>query len=411
MAIPYVILGGGVAAGYAAQEFIEQGIEPGELRIISADERLPYDRPPLSKAYMAGKKSRDDILINPEDFYKQNGVDVQLKTRIKAIDLGARRLYDKNGLDTEFDQLLIATGSRVRRLDVPGGDLAGVHYLRSNTDADGILADAQEGKHVVIVGGGYIGMEVGATLAGRGLDVTLAYDTDRLMQRFFTPEMSSFFESYFTDRGIKQLSGQKAKAFEGDGRVRRVVLSSGATLEADFVVVGIGVTPATDLVRDTELHMQDGGIVVNKYLETNLPGIYAAGDVAMYYDVLYQKHRRIEHWENAVQQGKHAARMMHGSHGEYMHLPYFFSDVFDLSWEFWGDTADADQVVVRGEMGSGQFSVWWLNGWMVDAAFVMNRPDEEREIAPEWIRMHQTVDPDLLADAGSSLAKVTQPRL
>ena len=114
MAIPYVILGGGVAAGYAAQEFIEQGIEPGELRIISADERLPYDRPPLSKAYMAGKKSRDDILINPEDFYKQNGVDVQLKTRIKAIDLGARRLYDKNGLDTEFDQLLIATGSRVR---------------------------------------------------------------------------------------------------------------------------------------------------------------------------------------------------------------------------------------------------------------------------------------------------------
>jgi hypothetical protein len=157
--------------------------------------------------------------------------------------------------------------------------------------------------------------------------------------------------------------------------------------------------------------MQDGGIVVNKYLETNLPGIYAAGDVATYYDVLYQKYRRIEHWDNAVQQGKHAAQMMHGSHGEYMHLPYFFSDVFDLSWEFWGDTADADQVVYRGDLDSGQFSVWWLNGWTVDAAFVMDRPDEERDLVPEWIRMHQTVDPDLLADAHIALGKVTQPRL
>lgn len=411
MAIPYVILGGGVAAGYAAQEFIERGIGPGELCIISADERLPYDRPPLSKSYLAGKKSREDILINPVDFYEQNGVEVRLKTRLKAVDLDSRHLYDENGRDTEFDQLLIATGSRVRTLEVPGGTLPGVHYLRSNADADAILHDAKQGQRAVIVGGGYIGMEVAATLAGRGLDVTLAYDGDRLLHRFFTPEMSSFFESYFTDRGVRQISGQKARAFEGAGRVRRVVLGSGEALEADLVVVGIGVTPATELFRGTDLHMQEGGIVVNKYLETNLPGIYAAGDAAMYYDVLYQKYRRIEHWDNAMQQGKHAAQMMRGLHGEYMHLPYFFSDVFDLSWEFWGDAEDADQIVVRGDVGSGQFSVWWLNGWTVDAAFVMNRPDEERELAPKWIRLRQAIDPDLLAHAQFSLAKVIQPRL
>ncbi|WP_119071867.1 NAD(P)/FAD-dependent oxidoreductase [Aggregatilinea lenta] len=411
MGIPYVILGGGVAAGYAAQEFVEQGIEPDDLCIVTADERLPYDRPPLSKSYMAGKKSREDILINPEKFYADNGVDVRLKTRIRAVDLGSRRLYDEDGRDIEFDQLLIATGSSVRTLDVPGGDLTGVHYLRSNADADGIVDDAKNGQRAVVVGGGYIGMEVAATLTGRGVEVTLVYDGKRLLERLFTPEMSAFFEQYYTERGVKLIAGQKAKAFEGDERVERVKLGSGQTLEADFVVVGVGVTPATGLFGGSELHMQDGGIVVNKYLQTNLPGIYAAGDVAMYYDVLYQKHRRIEHWDNAMQQGKHAAQIMHGSHGEYMHLPYFFSDIFDLSWEFWGDTDNADEIVYRGDLDSGEFSVWWLNGWTIVAAFVMNRPDDERDRAAEWIRMHQRVNPDLLANADVSPAKVTQLRV
>ncbi len=411
MAYPYVILGGGVAAGYAAQEFVAQGIAPHELCIVSADERLPYDRPSLSKGYLAGKKSRDKILINPPDFYETNGIDVRLETQIRAVDLGRRRLYAQDGADIEFDKLLIATGSRVRTLNVPGADLAGVHYLRSNADADRILASAGDARRAVIVGGGYIGMEVGATLRGRGLEVTLVYPEDRLLARLFTPQMSLFFETYYRDRGVTLLPGHTVTAFRGDGRVREVVLENGDTVAADLVVAGIGVLPVTDLFADTDLHLQEGGIVVNKYLQTNLPDIFAAGDVAYYYDVLYQKHRRVEHWDNAAQQGRHAARMMCGRHAEYMHLPYFFSDVFDLSWEFWGDTEEADQVVHRGDVMSGEFSVWWLSGWTVNAAFVMNRPDEERDSAPEWIRMRRNVDPDLLADAAQPLSKVTQSRV
>lgn len=411
MAYTYVILGGGVAAGYAAQEFVEQGVGPHELCIVSADERLPYDRPPLSKGYLAGNKSRDDILINPPDFYLNNGIDVRLETRIRAVDLGRRRLYDQDGDDIEFEKLLIATGSRVRTLDVPGSDLTGVHYLRSNADADRILASAGDARRAVIVGGGYIGMEVGATLRGRGLDVTLIYPEDRLLARLFTPEMSLFFETYYRDRGVTLLPGHTVTAFRGDGRLQQAVLDSGDAVAADLVVAGVGVTPATELFADTDLHLQDDGIVVNKYLQTNLRDIFAAGDVAYYYDVLYQKHRRIEHWDNAAQQGRHAAQIMRGHHAEYMHLPYFFSDVFDLSWEFWGDAQESDQVVHRGDVMSGEFSVWWLDGWTVNAAFVMNRPDEERDRAPEWIRMRRRVDPDLLADSSQPLSKVTQPRV
>lgn len=222
------------------------------------------------------------------------------------------------------------------------------------------------------------------------------------MEKLFTPEMSTFFQRYYETRGVAVLSGAKVASFAGNARVSKITLESGQELPTDLVVAGIGVAPAIELFEKTELRLDDG-VVVNEYLETNVLDVYAAGDVANYYDVLFKKQRRIEHWNNAVEQGKYAARLLAGEHKPFVEVPYFFSDVFDLSWEFWGDTADADQVVHRGEVASGSFSVWWLREGRLVAAFVLNRPDEERELAPEWIKVGCRVSVELLQDVTKPL--------
>lgn len=405
MAYKYVILGGGVVAGYAAQAFVEEGIEPHELAIVSADDSLPYERPPLSKGYLEGEKSHADILINDESFYTDNAIDIYLNTRIIRFDLPNRRLYAENGDMIGFESLLIATGSKVRELDIPGINLEGVHYLRLDNDSREIRAAAQSAQKIVILGGGYIGMEVSSVLAGDGKSVTVVFPESRLMEDFFEPEMSDFFAAKYAEHGVTLMPGRSAEALHGESHVEQVELDKGDTLDADLVVVGVGVEPAVDLFMGTGLHIDDG-IVVNKYLETNRSGIYAAGDVANYYDVLFQKRRRIEHWENAVEQGGHAARVMtsrRNKRPQFMNLRYFFSDIFDLSYEFWGDKSGADEIVYRGDVESGEFSVWWLRYGRMVAAFVMNRPDEERELAPQWIRSHEVVSPDILRDEDKSL--------
>jgi NADPH-dependent 2,4-dienoyl-CoA reductase/sulfur reductase-like enzyme len=412
MAYDMVILGGGVAAGYAAQQFIKQGLAPEQLRIVSADDALPYDRPPLSKAYLRGKKQEQAILINPPEFYREHGIDVMLETRVEGVDFEDRRLMLAGGAPLPFDKLLIATGSHVRTLDLPNARLPGIHYLRRLSDARRIREASQHAQRAVLIGGGYIGMEVSASLAQVGLAVTVVFPNGRLMEKFFTPEMSAFFQRYYQDRGVTVVPNEKVASFEGQDRVTAVVLESGDRLPVDLVVAGIGVKPSTELFEGTDLHLEDG-VVVNKYLETNLPGIYAVGDVANYYDAVFQRRRRIEHWDNAVEQGKHVSRLMLGAHKEYLHVPYFFSDIFDLSYEFWGDTADADRVVYRGDLDSGEFSVWWLAGDTLVAAFVMGRPDEERELAPEWIRLRARIPAAVLEDEAQSLAEVAaqMPRL
>lgn len=411
----YVILGGGVTAGYAAQEFVEQEIEPGDLAIVSADDTLPYNRPPLSKGFLAGKQDIEDILINAPDFYDKHQIEVLLNTRVTRVDLNEKRLYTDTDTTIQFDKLLIATGSRLRKLDIPGSDLEGIHYLRYDDQSQRIADAAQQAQHAVVIGGGYIGMEVASVLAQQPqMQITMVFPEKRLMERFFTSQMSKFFQDYFEQRGVRFWPQTQPVAFIGDNdRLARVRLNTEQELPADFVVAGIGVEPATDLFKDTGLHI-DEGIIVNKYLETNRSGIFAAGDVANYYDVVFQKRRRIEHWDNAVQQARHAARMMTLSNrkqpDEFMYLRYFFSDVFDLSYEFWGDTEATDRVLHRGDVEGGSFSVWWLNGQRLDAAFVMNRPDEERELAPEWIQARRILRPEKLQDDTIPLSALTPLR-
>jgi NADPH-dependent 2,4-dienoyl-CoA reductase/sulfur reductase-like enzyme len=380
----YVILGGGMVAGYAAKELAERGLSAGELSIVSSDNVLPYERPPLSKGFLAGKEDEASIFINQPDFYAEHGIEVRLSCVVGRLDVQGKRLLLQGGDTVQFEKLLIATGTRLRMLDIPGATLAGICYLRSLDDAKRIRTRAAGAKRAVVIGGGFIGMEVASVLAQQGVATTMIFPEARIWERFFTPEMSNFFQRYYEERHVEILPGLRPAACTGEERVSAVTLDSGQRLPADLVVAGIGVIPATEALQDTGLELQNG-VVVNEYLETSIPGIYAAGDVASYRDPLFGKQRRAEHWDNAVEQGTFVARALTGEHTPFIHVPYFFSDVFDLSYEYWGDAEGSDTVGYRGETSSGRFSAWWLKNERLKAAFFLNQPGEEHDGASEWI--------------------------
>jgi NADPH-dependent 2,4-dienoyl-CoA reductase/sulfur reductase-like enzyme len=393
----YLVLGGGMVAGYAAKELASRGLGSGELLIISADDALPYERPPLSKGFLSGKENEAGILINNPEWYRQQGIEVKLRTEIDRVDLQQKRLGATSGETFEFESLLIATGARARKLDCPGNDLPNVFCLRSLDDSRKIRASMESCKQAAVLGGGFIGMEVAAVLAQKNIETTLILREDRVWNRVFTTPMSEFFERYYVSRGIQLLKGEWVSRLEGKGRVSGAVLSSGRKIPCDLVVAGIGATPVSELFTNSGLTVENG-VVVNEYLETMLPDIFAAGDVANYLDIIFDKRRRVEHWDNAVSQGQHWASLVRGDRKPFSHVPYFFSDVFDLSYELWGDSEGSTQTVARGDLNSSSFSVWWLKQGRLVSAFAMNRPDEERQVAAEWVKAKQLVSPERLAD-------------
>lgn len=373
-----IILGGGMVAGYAAKEFVENGLKAGELGIVSADNALPYERPPLSKSFLAGKDDERSVLISPEEFYREHGIGVHLNVEIGGIDAPGKRLKARDGEEFGFERLIIATGGRPRTLDVPGAERPHVLYLRSMTDSIKLRDALKNAKNVVVLGSGFIGMEVASQSAQQGRETTMVFPEDRVWKRLFTPEMSGFFEKYYQDRGVRFEAGAKAKEI-GE---REIILSTGKKLQADLIVAGVGIEPVTELADAAGIHV-DNGIQVDEYLKTNVTDIYAAGDVANYQDVLFNKRRRVEHWDNAVKQGQYIAGHLSGKAEPFKNIPYFFSDIFDLSYEFWGDTEGAERTEYRGDVNSTSFSTWWLKGGKVVAAFAMNRPDAEREKASQ----------------------------
>ena len=398
-----VIAGGGMVAGYAAKQLVELGWKPAQLAILSADTALPYERPPLSKGFLAGKDTAESIRINTADFYQKQGIEVRLGCRISAVDPKRKRLSLASGGEFGFDKLIIATGARPKTLDIAGAGLANVFYLRSLDDSKAIRECAARAKRAVVIGSGFIGMEVAAVLAQKGLEVTMVLRDDRIWKQFFTPQMSQFFESYYAARHVQFVKTATVSELKGGSVVSAAVLAGGRTIDCDMVVAGIGVHPVTELLAGSGIEVADG-VMVNEYLETSQPGILAAGDVANYQDVLFGKRRRVEHWDNAVSQGQYCARRLMGERTPFTHVPYFFSDVFDLSYEFWGDPANADEVIHRGDVSTSSFSVWWLRQKRVVAAFTMNRPEEERDAAPKWIEAKQGVSPAKLADASQPVS-------
>jgi NADPH-dependent 2,4-dienoyl-CoA reductase/sulfur reductase-like enzyme len=393
----YVILGGGMAAGYAAKRFAERGLASGELAIVSADSAYPYERPPLSKGFLAGKEQESGILISAPDWYKEKGIQVSLKTPIEAIDMPKKQIRAANGDTFGFEKLLLATGCRARRLKIPGEDLEGVFCLRSMDDSRKIREYAASAKNAVVIGGGFIGMEVASVLASRGIHVTMVVREDRVWRKVFTPEISAFFENYYAKRGVNIVKNSGVTELTDSGKVKEARLSDGKKIACDMAVAGVGAEPVTELAANSGLAVGNG-VIVNEYLEASETGIYAAGDIAFYPDAIFEKKRRVEHWDNAVSQGQHWSDVVTGDRKPFVHVPYFFSDVFDLSYELWGDAEGAEETVVRGDLKTSSFSVWWLKKQRVVAVFAMNRPDGEREAAPTWIQAKQNVAPERLRD-------------
>ncbi len=294
-----VILGGGMVAGYAAKQLVELGLKPGELAILSADTAIPYERPPLSKGFLAGKETEEAIRINPEDFYRKRGIDVKLGCVVSAVDPLRKRLTLKSGGEFGFNKLIVATGARPRTLEIPGAQLRNLHYLRSLDDSKAIQRSAENVKRAVVIGGGFIGMEVAAVLSHKGIEVTMILSDDRIWKRLFSPQMSSFFEWYYMSRGVRFAKNATVSELRGAETVSSVVLANGQAIACDMVIAGIGVRPAMEMLSNSRIDIGDG-VMVNEYLETGSPDIWAAGDVANYEDVLFGKRRRVEHWDNIL---------------------------------------------------------------------------------------------------------------
>ena len=270
-----------MVAGYAAKQLVELRLPKGESAILSADNAVPYERPPLSKGFLTGNDSEDAIKINPDDFYKEHGIELRLQCEVATVDLKGKRLILKSGDQFGFQKLIIATGARPRTLNIPGSGLHNLFYLRSLTDSKIIRNAAEKAKHAVVIGGGFIGMEVAAVIAQKGIEVTMVLNDDRVFKRLFSPEMSSFFESYYAARGVRLIKSMSVTELRGDQTVSSAVLKDGQIIQCDLVVAGIGVQPAIEMVSSSGLDI-DNGILVNEYLQTSHPDVFAAGDSANY---------------------------------------------------------------------------------------------------------------------------------
>lgn len=380
----YVILGGGVAGGHAAKEFLNAGVKKGELALVSAEKSVPYERPPLSKSFLAGEKAKAELSVVKEDAYAQHGVALHLNTRVSRVDTARSLLETEKGEEIGYEKLLLATGSSIRELKVEGASEADILYLRTVEQSARIRKAMAAAENPVVIGGGFIGMEVSAVIATQKGRCTLVFPETRLMEGFFTERMSAFFERYYRERGVDILPNASVSAFSRENGRKEVHLASGDVLPADLIVAGTGVEPRLELMKAIPIET-DRGVLVSESLETTVPNVYAAGDIAEYPDAVFHKRQRVEHWQVAADQGELAAHNMTGARDSYSDPPYFFSDEFDLSWEFWGDQSGTNEAYHVGDIKHGSFSVWWTQDGAVRATFVMGRIDEERQRAKRCV--------------------------
>jgi 3-phenylpropionate/trans-cinnamate dioxygenase ferredoxin reductase subunit len=366
----HVIVGASLAGAKAAETLRAAGFD-GRVVLVGAEDERPYERPPLSKDYLRGEVDREKVYVHGEGFYSEHDIELRLGTT--AVDLNASRkeLTLDDGDRLSYDRLLLATGSEPRRLTIPGADLDGVLYLRSVHDSDLLRERLDRGGAVVVVGAGWIGAEVAASARQRGLEVTVIEPASVPLERVMGTEVGAIYRDIHTEHGVQMLMGTGVEAFEGDEAVERVRTSDGRVVECDFVVVGVGVQPRLQLAAQAGLDV-DNGILVDEHLETSVPGVFAAGDVANARHPFYGERIRVEHWANALHQGPAAARNMLGQTVPFDRLPYFFSDQYEVGMEYSGFARDWDRVVFRGDLASREFIAFWINDERVVAGMNVN---------------------------------------
>jgi 3-phenylpropionate/trans-cinnamate dioxygenase ferredoxin reductase subunit len=394
-----VIIGGGLAGAKAAEALREQGFQ-GAVTLLAAEPHLPYERPPLSKTYLAGGSTFDEAIVHPADWYHENRIDLRLRTSATSVDAAAHRVHLDSGDAVSYDKLLLATGSVPRRLPIPGADADGVLYLRTREDSDAIRARFGDGKRLVIIGASWIGLEVAAAARDVGTHVTVIDVAELPLLGVLGPELAHVFADLHTSHGVDLRLGTGVSAITIEtGRVSGVQLAGGETVPADAVVVGIGVAPDVRLAESAGLAL-DNGVLVDASLRSSDPDIYAVGDIANHDHPVLGRRIRVEHWANALNQPPIAVAAMLGGDAQYTELPYFYSDQYDLGMEYIGYAPQGsyDRVVVRGELQGREFVAFWLDAQnRIKAAMNVNVWDVIDQITP-LVRSGKTVDPERLAD-------------
>ncbi len=366
----FLIVGGGLAAAKGAEGLRAAGFS-GEIVLVGAERERPYERPPLSKGYLAGSDERQSVFAHPPDWYSDNGVDLVLGSAVTAVDVDAHTVATADR-QFSYDKLLIATGAAPRRPQfVRGGDAVG--YLRTIEDSDRIKAAMRPGHRIVIIGGGWIGLEVASAARTAGCEVIVLEALERPLLRVLGPEVAEVFAGLHTSHGVDLRTGVSVSAVEEVGQGAVVRLGDGSSVAADFVVVGVGAQPNTALAEAAGLKV-DNGIVVDEHLRASHPDVFAAGDVANAYHPRLGRQLRVEHWDNAIEQGQAAARNMLGAGEPYDRLPYFFTDQYDFGMEYVGHVGPDgyDEVVLRGDVDGRVFTAFWVRGGAVVAGMHAN---------------------------------------
>ncbi len=396
----HVIVGASLAGAKAAETLREEGSD-GRVVLVGAEDERPYERPPLSKDYLRGEVSRERVHVHDQSFYAEHDIELRLGRTAVSLDTSSRQLALDDGERLRYDRLLLTTGAKPRRLSIPGGELEGVLYLRSLRDSETLRERLDRGGAVVVVGAGWIGAEVAASARQRGLEVTVLDPASVPLERVMGTEVGAIYRDIHADQGVRMLMGTGVEAFEGAGAVERVRTSDGEELECDFAVVGVGVEPRTGLAAQAGIAV-DNGILVDEHLETGVPGVFAAGDVANPHHAFYGERIRVEHWANALNQGPAAARNMLGQDSAYERLPYFFSDQYDVGMEYSGFAPSWDRVVFRGDPATREFVAFWLVEDRVMAGMNVNVWDVTDPIK-RLISQRVAVDDRTLSDPDVSL--------
>lgn len=405
MAQRCIIIGASHAAAQLVASLHQEGWQ-GDILVIGDEPHLPYNRPPLSKTFLSGEKTTDQLLIRPEAAYKRTGAQFLLNKKVTQIDRAAKTVTLDDNSEYSYDKLALCTGASVRIAPIPGATLGGVCYLRTAADAEQIKFHANQGKNAVIIGGGYIGLETAASLKKLGMAVTVLEMADRILERVTSPQISAFYTQMHQQEGVTIESNVRVTRLIGSDQVKGVECADGQTIQADLVVIGIGIIPNTDLAEKAGI-LVENGITTNDFAQTNDPDIVACGDCANHFNTLYQRTIRLESVPNATEQAKSAAASICGKEKPYSPLPWFWSDQYDTKLQIVGLNQGYDQVVVRGDIGSSRsFSVYYLKSGIVISADCINRV-KEFAFAKRLVANQSTIDPAQFADDSISLDKVT----
>ena len=398
-----VIVGASLAGATAAVTLRDAGFD-GDVTLVGEEPRPPYERPPLSKEYLRGEEPFERALVRPEEDFATNRIELRTGVRAGSIDTEARRVRLEDGEEIGYDRLLLTTGAVNNRLPVPGADLPGVLDLRTVADADRIREAMAGARSAAVVGMGFIGAEVAASLRTTGLEVTVVEMFSTALERALGPEVGRAVEALHRDRGVDLRFENGVEAFEGDGRLERIRTSTGDPVECDFAVVGVGVRPASELAEAAGIRV-DEGVLVDELARTSAENVWAAGDVARHAHPLSEVPVRVEHWQNAIKQGEAAARSMLGLGEPYGEVHWFWSDQYESRIEYAGVHAGHDEVVVRGSIEERSFAAFYLDEGRLVGAASLDWPRDVRR-AQKLIAAGVSPDRDVLRDAGVDLRKV-----